>query len=435
MNSKWQNKKIGIDDLILWDENVRFDEGLSGAKNKEITNFLFKNGYKMMELVEFFTEQGEIPQDEKILVVSENNKYKVIDGNRRVSVMNALNNPQILEKEVDRERVRKLKESSNRKESYRSIEALVAPNEVEARKIINRRHYNTGFLAHGAIEKDRGLYKEGKLSNSDAFALQYFEKILRCINKDDGEKLRSGYSTIKRLFAMTSPDNIKKMLHVVFVNGEFKQVSGKTTAYKEARDKVIYQILKKELNTRTINTTTEAEQYLNNILPKVEIPPNEALNIINLPQKNTKKKERFGEIKFFNENNGCEKIRDLYTQVSKLRESNNVVINICIGHLLECSIKELLKNGAVNAEEREYLDKMFTRAEDYIQSSDKEFKKKFQNTPYNIKELKDMKFHTMWNKLRHNPRKTATSFDTKRIRNLALEIVREIDHFLYENTT
>ena len=437
MRKEWQSKDVSLESLILWDENVRFDEGLFGANNKEIINFLFKNEYKMMELVELFVKQGEIPQDEKILVIPEKGKYyKVLDGNRRVSVMSVLNNPQILEKNTDKRRIENLRKSYNHKEPYTSIEVLIAPNEAEARKVVDRRHYSIGFLSHGAVEKDRSLYKEGTLSNSDAFALQYFEKMLEHVDGENRKKLKAGYSTVKRLFGLISTDDINTVLHVTFEDGVFKQVRGKTPLYKKTRDTIIYEIIEQKLNTRTINTAKDARQYLNT-LPGISIPKGKRQDIIKKsPKKIERKDERFGAIRFFSKETGCEKIRDLYTQIRGLKESDDVVINICIGHLLECSIKELFRETG-EYRENQYLDKLFTKTKDLIRKNkkDEKFKGAFPNTPYNIDRLQEMQFHTMWNKLRHDPKKTSTSFNTRRIRELAFEIVQEIDKFLYENTT
>ena len=310
---KWINKNLQLKNLILWDENVRFYEGLSGKHNNEIVNFLFSNNYKMLELTKLFVVHDEIPQDEKILVIKIGSKYKVLDGNRRISVLLVLNNPDIIKNKKICSSIKELKKLFHAPDY---VETLIAPSESDAKPIIDRRHYGEGFLAHGAIEKDRTLCKDRQLSNKDEFALEYFEKLLLTVKDEHIKTLKKGYSTIKRMFNQVTLSDIKKYLFVSFEDNQLHFVRGKHVQGKLYKMIIINDILNGHLNTRVLNKTKDTESYLCHI-GKRQIPESDIKKLKN--NKETKKEKPVREvsnnIKFFKRNH-C-KIYNLYNQINK----------------------------------------------------------------------------------------------------------------------
>ena len=362
--NKWESKNVKLDELILWDENVRFYNGIQGAGNKEIINFLFKGKiYKMLNLLELFIKDIHIPQEEKILVIKKGNYYKVLDGNRRVSVMNVLNNENIIEETSVKNKIAKLVEKYNyRDKKFTKIEVIIAPSEEEANKIIKRRHHDEGFLKHGSIEKARSRFKDNKLGEKESLALLFTEELLDSfvLGEDEHQKLRNGFSTITRIFNNITFEEIEKTFFISLNDWQIKQRRGCSKNFKAAKQKMVHDIVNEKINTRILNKVPDTKKYILNF-PNIKVETE-------LPEKPKPKKDKqlksSTPIRYFNiyePNDEQNKIIHKLDNRSRLLLKESIFINIeetpFTGiFLLRAMFETILKNNYIE-EERNWKNK------------------------------------------------------------------------------
>lgn len=95
MAIKWPTKFLSPSRLHLDHKNPRLGRELSVGAPREIIQFLFEH-YKAGEIAESIATRGFFP-NEPLLAVSEENRYIVVEGNRRLAALKALRDPGLLE--------------------------------------------------------------------------------------------------------------------------------------------------------------------------------------------------------------------------------------------------------------------------------------------------------------------------------------------------
>src|SRR3990172_4488556 len=122
--SKWQTQSIRVVDLKLDPENPRIPPSDEQPSQADLIH-LFCRHYKVFDLAQSFVQDGYFP-DERIVVFEENGAYFVLEGNRRVSALKVLLNPDVSPDEM-RQRFTRLSNSLNRK-AIGHCDAIVAPS-------------------------------------------------------------------------------------------------------------------------------------------------------------------------------------------------------------------------------------------------------------------------------------------------------------------
>src|SRR3989339_1086030 len=101
----WTRKKVKVTDLFLDPENIRLQVEVKSSQ-EALINDLFLNE-SAMDVLESITANGFFP-DEVPVVVKEDDKYTVLDGNRRVAALKVLLRPEIVpSKEVSIKKILK----------------------------------------------------------------------------------------------------------------------------------------------------------------------------------------------------------------------------------------------------------------------------------------------------------------------------------------
>src|SRR3989338_9505811 len=92
---KWPRQKVKITDLFLDPENIRLQIDVTTSPSQgALINDLFFNE-NAMQVLESIATNGFFP-DEVPVVIKENKKFTVIDGNRRVAALKVLARPEIV---------------------------------------------------------------------------------------------------------------------------------------------------------------------------------------------------------------------------------------------------------------------------------------------------------------------------------------------------
>lgn len=149
------SKKIeykNISQLFLDDRNPRLPSYLQGANEDKIIEFMLLEA-ATIELMQAIGENGFYP-GEMLLVVEEESKYRVVEGNRRLTSVKLLNDPSLAK--VQTKRVRQVAEEAQGLPIHQ-LPCLIFEQEKEILKYLGYRHI-TGVQPWNLRQKARYLY-------------------------------------------------------------------------------------------------------------------------------------------------------------------------------------------------------------------------------------------------------------------------------------
>lgn len=135
--ASWPRKALRVvDELHLDPKNVRL-ESASAAVEADIVEDLFDNE-GVLDLVEAIAKIGYLTHEIPVVIL-QRGKYIVVEGNRRLAALKAIQNPQI----APRHRATvaaHVKTMGKRRDGLKSIEVLVAPSRAQADELIAALH-------------------------------------------------------------------------------------------------------------------------------------------------------------------------------------------------------------------------------------------------------------------------------------------------------
>jgi hypothetical protein len=336
-------KNINISDLKLDSNNPRLPKSKQGYDENSIIEFMLLDA-SLIELMLAIGKSGYFPGEQLLVVFDEtDSKYRVIEGNRRLSAVKLLNNPNIAT--VQKSKIAQvIKETTERP---REIPCLVFNDEQEIRKYLGFKHI-TGIKEWRLQEKARYLYGLRETLFKDKDIMHSSREIAKMI----GSRM----------------DYVKRILIGYDV-------------YKKIEDENFYKI-------RDLNDTTFYFNYIvdslnkSNIRKFLGIDFDSSLPIENLSSENLKKWTHW-----FFEKNDQNKTR-LIGNSSNLNDLNNILGNIEAldafdnkGYSLERA-KELtgennivFENFVINARQNlKEADKMVVKMKDFYIDLDEDLK-------------------------------------------------------------
>lgn len=190
-----KSKIIKISDLRINEENPR-DE--SQENEEAAIKILFKNEKKLFNLMKSIAENGyEI--SERIIVVEHEmpNKYLVMDGNRRVTCVKLLNNPDLLPTDIE-ERPRLIKRINKIRKDYKytsipsfdSVVYDIPAEETLMKSTIQNKHTGENNGA-GRLQWDYKAQNRFMNDEYKNYLVEFLDKIL---------KVERSLSTMERIF-------------------------------------------------------------------------------------------------------------------------------------------------------------------------------------------------------------------------------------------
>jgi hypothetical protein len=130
---EWPKRKISITTLKLDSENPRLTQ--SGKKNSQsdIIDYLIENE-KVIELAKSIIQQNYFLNEQPI-VTKENNKFIVLEGNRRVTACKILLNPDLIKSDSKRTQIKRLLKNFDI-EIIKKLEVYISPDRPSADQMI-----------------------------------------------------------------------------------------------------------------------------------------------------------------------------------------------------------------------------------------------------------------------------------------------------------
>lgn len=164
-----EKKRVRLEQLRIWSDNPRAGLILSNVKDvaeNYIINVLIDvvGEEKMYKLANDIVENiGLLPNVLPVVVFKDNNYY-VYDGNRRVTCLKMLLNPDIIESPSLKNKITDLSLKISDRDKYNQIE-IYETDETEAYFIMDRTHNGEfggiGTLSWDSYQRDISLFKRG----------------------------------------------------------------------------------------------------------------------------------------------------------------------------------------------------------------------------------------------------------------------------------
>ncbi|MDP8233688.1 MAG: hypothetical protein P9M06_02650 [Candidatus Saelkia tenebricola] len=275
----WTRIKENISDLFLDLENIRLQVDGKTSQNALI-NDLFLNE-DAMQILESIVTNRFFP-DEFPVIIKENNKFIVIDGNRRVAALKVLLHPEIVPSKETK--IRELIKKAG--SSIKKIEVVLAPDRDSVRHFLASKHtHNTrrpwkplrqayfykAELARSKTVQD--LRNEYPNVNIDKFLkLINIHRIAKSIQYDTAQVAKKVHSersfpasTIERLY---EDKQVRNFLGFDFdKNGEVK-IQIRKKEFEKGFKKIVQDVADKVVDSRALNTEKNRKEYLAKFSPE-----------------------------------------------------------------------------------------------------------------------------------------------------------------------
>lgn len=185
---------IALEKLYLDENNPRLPKSIQGAKEEDILQYMLLDA-SLIELMLAIGMNDFFP-GEQLLVIKDRDKYKVIEGNRRLSAVKLLNNPNLVK--VQKTKIQKVIEET----SYRPTEipCLIFEKEEDIHNYLGYRHI-TGIKEWKLLEKARYLFELWQSQYKDLDLNQAARELAKSIGsrKDYIKRILIGYQIFYKI--------------------------------------------------------------------------------------------------------------------------------------------------------------------------------------------------------------------------------------------
>lgn len=277
---EWKLQKVKVKDLVLDMNNVRLDAG--HETQEAIINDLFLNE-DAMGILESIYQNGYFP-DEPPVVVKENGKFIVLDGNRRIVSLKAMLSPSIAPYRY----IHRIEKLMTDRQPIEDISIHVATSRDEAMEYLAAKHTKTTRKAWTALrrayfyyaQKEKGQSVEKLIERYKGVDIPSYIKMYEMHNialalKNTSEEIKTKTSN-KRTFPIStlerfySDSYIQKKLGIEFnkITGEARVPAGDD--FDKVYSRVITDIVSGIATSRKeLSKEGDREKYIDSILGEV----------------------------------------------------------------------------------------------------------------------------------------------------------------------
>jgi len=281
--SKWKKDIEKVSNLLLDHKNPRFSHTKESLSQNELINEMVRN-YKIYDLARSIANDGYFP-DKNLIVVKEEGKLFVLEGNRRIAALKSLLHPDIISGK-EKEKFTIL--SAQIDETYvKAIPIVMTPSRIAANPIIFKEHtgntampwsrimqaefyvrqLNDGFT----IDQLANEYHRSKSDINKFLKLHYMYNIARNFNYENKEieekvqdKQNFPASVLERVYDSAT---MRDFLGITFdSNGGVKGDSDKEE-FEKVFKRIVNDIVLEKEDTRTLNSEDNFKRYAKNLIP------------------------------------------------------------------------------------------------------------------------------------------------------------------------
>lgn len=262
--------KLTIDVLNLWDENARFPDKYFNSEEEELIKyFIAKPEFKLKELIDNIIKDFDLPQLEKIVVWLNEDKYYVLEGNRRLTAYKVLANPYIIKNTELQDYILEKKKSISIDNSF-LIDCIITDDKESGYRYIERKHINGNNVVNWK-DNERAHHNVRRGSNNELEHIKIgITRKVKEINLPESMKDKVlGQGFVTTFFRLVTTGPAKKIFGI-----KLDDDNNLTVKDKDFDDKLkvlMYHVLtKKDFNgkavdTRELNKSNQIEQYLKSL--------------------------------------------------------------------------------------------------------------------------------------------------------------------------
>ena len=282
---EWLEKKTprSVDQLRLWPEKPRLNPEENHIYLSDYAEDFYEETTDFLDLIKSIAEDGFIPADPIVVWKNEENeKFYVAEGNRRVTALKLLRNPQKAPKKI-RAAVKKLASKIDR-DSIDKILVNVAPTFEDAEWYINQRNSNATLQRNwsriqqqrwisdlyqkydGKIEKIASITRMSKSELEEFIRILFIrnfindELVKNSLTDDEFDKASSHRFPITILERFFSSTKVKEKWGIEF-NGDKVKIKSNRSSFLKAFTILIKNIIsdnpKVIINTRTLTSNLD----------------------------------------------------------------------------------------------------------------------------------------------------------------------------------
>lgn len=278
LQNEWKERVININQLLLDEENIRLDI-INKTQDVVITD-LFANE-EAMQILESIYRNGLFP-DEIPVVIQQNKKYIVIDGNRRVASLKAMLSPGITLKRFQQ----KIEKMMDGYIPIESIKVIIAPNREKANKYLAAKHTKTTRRPWSALRRAYFYYAQKENGTNIEKLIERYENkdISRYIRMYEMQQIALSLNNISdyvrqnvssKNFEITTLERLYNDKYVQQKLGiNFNQTTGQVSApqndaFDKAYSKIITDIVDGTITSRKeIKDPDDRKKYVDNFMEK-----------------------------------------------------------------------------------------------------------------------------------------------------------------------
>jgi hypothetical protein len=208
-------KGIKLNDLLVNSENPRFES--VNSQTEAIKRLVQEQKDKLYRLAKSIVEKGLNPSELPIVIedFQQDGMYRVLEGNRRITAIKILNNPDLIDfSESQKMRFKKLRKDFDEKK-FEEIQCVVVENESEANHWIKLRHTgeNNGV---GIVPWDRTQQKRFERNLGIKSPEDQILEFIKKANLIPKEKLRK--VKITNIHRLIGDPDVREALGLVLEN-------------------------------------------------------------------------------------------------------------------------------------------------------------------------------------------------------------------------
>jgi ParB-like chromosome segregation protein Spo0J len=258
-----QNREIPLSQLTINIENPRFE--MVGTQREAIATMLESQGEKLFKLAEDIVNYGLNPADLVIVLAHQklDKQYNVLEGNRRVTALKLLSNPELIpeKNKVLLNKFKKLSETFS-KNPVSGINCAIFESETDANKWIKLKHtgQNDGVGIVPWDSQQTARFDE-RVQGKSSYALQILDFLTRQDSFDSILKtnLKSVPSTSLQRLA-TDPD-FRKVVGIGIKDGKVV-TKYQPSEVTKSLTKVIKDLLRPDFTVKDIYYKDDRLNYL-----------------------------------------------------------------------------------------------------------------------------------------------------------------------------
>jgi hypothetical protein len=291
-NDNWQESKIPLSQLVLWDENARFPDKYFSKSEKELIDyFCNKKNFKIEGLAKEIVNDFDLPQLEKLIIYDTGEQNIVLEGNRRLTVYKLLNNPNLAPNDTLKNKFLRLRQDIDIGDSF-SFDCLITKNKAEGYRYIERKHIKgNNEVGWNEQERTNHNYRRGNATKKEQFKVA-IAKIIKELDIPEELKERVlGHGYVTTFWRIL--DSSTAWEEYGFKLKDDGELEIQDKSFKDKLKVIILNVLKKKdfsgekVDSRSLNTKDKIGKYLRSITDedfdrvKTEIENSTETNLFN----------------------------------------------------------------------------------------------------------------------------------------------------------